>query len=812
VSCSASDDDDDFMVDRPNHLSQSVNFGILHKKGHSGEVKWDAPPQARALFKGAPNGTGVVSHSQASDGNDFMADLPITSSPLSPPSMMAMGNILENCNDDFFGDSGGNGGGICSSEAAVTMNQRQPDIANLPEQHVDMAASAGDGQWFDNQAIEELTIDNSHFPTVSRNELPPEFGSKEMSSAFQHVVGVNETKDLRHDQHSSSVDNANAQINLDSINIQSRIAIRELSIVWKLFDGYDFEHEEIVAEDPKDPLSEAKRLYEEGLQLSRQKGEGELSVSVGVDCHASASRHDGGDPSGSSAKLLEAMLMDDYKPQPNVQGASAHHTPASIRPDEKNGTRPQNEPSRKRKKKLKRGRNVNQMLELRLSNVKARVDYVREADSTSDQKTSYVSANLPVKATLTQNVVMGVHDVKIIDRLRNSPYDNLLFHWSSKPGPRDDDSDMMSLHFMEISSSRLKEGSQEDKEEREPGKEYRLRCMFLPLRVNLAQAALKHFHQMLSFTRPSGERNNGRHNRRRRGKAATKKNSSSTGMFFQTFELQQIPLKMDYQPQNTDFQAIRDGNMKEVLNLLPIEGMEITLKNIKLHAIEGIDAALGQCASSWVDDIYHRQLYQYLAGVNVPPLRSLSKLGQGAAQLVLLPLRNFQDGRRIGHGVMNNVEDLAHTAVVETMNTVSSVAVGTKTLLEHLDDIVAPRDTVENTLTSSSARRTKGRPKISAHVNQPEDVAEGLTQAYEAMHNNLAIAKHVIVAVPVIEYKRSGWKGAVKSVIRAVPVAVLRPVIGATEAVSRTAMGVRNTLDPERKRDLDVKYKVGEGA
>jgi autophagy-related protein 2 len=44
-------------------------------------------------------------------------------------------------------------------------------------------------------------------------------------------------------------------------------------------------------------------------------------------------------------------------------------------------------------------------------------------------------------------------------------------------------------------------------------------------------------------------------------------------------------------------------------------------------------------------------------------------------------------------------------------------------------------------------------------------------------------------------------------VVRAVPIAVLKPMIGASEAVSKTLWGLRNTLDPEGRRETDDKYK-----
>ena len=65
-----------------------------------------------------------------------------------------------------------------------------------------------------------------------------------------------------------------------------------------------------------------------------------------------------------------------------------------------------------------------------------------------------------------------------------------------------------------------------------------------------------------------------------------------------------------------------------------------------------------------------------------------------------------------------------------------------------------------------------------------------------------------IIAVPIEEYSRAGPQGAMRSVIRAVPVAILRPVIGLTEGISKVALGVRNDIAPDAlKTDLKNKYK-----
>lgn len=58
------------------------------------------------------------------------------------------------------------------------------------------------------------------------------------------------------------------------------------------------------------------------------------------------------------------------------------------------------------------------------------------------------------------------------------------------------------------------------------------------------------------------------------------------------------------------------------------------------------------------------------------------------------------------------------------------------------------------------------------------------------------------------QYTRSGPGGVLRSVIRAIPVAILRPTAGAAEALSYTLLGLRNNLDPTKRRDEEDMWEV----
>jgi len=109
---------------------------------------------------------------------------------------------------------------------------------------------------------------------------------------------------------------------------------------------------------------------------------------------------------------------------------------------------------------------------------------------------------------------------------------------------------------------------------------------------------------------------------------------------------------------------------------------------------------------------------------------------------------------------------------------------------------------------SSSSKGSSGAAtRVSKYANQPADINEGMELAYKSLSKNIGTAAHTIFAVPMEVYERTGAQGSVRAVIRAVPVAVLKPMIGATEAFSKVLIGIRNSIDPAQLLQNEDKYK-----
>lgn len=100
------------------------------------------------------------------------------------------------------------------------------------------------------------------------------------------------------------------------------------------------------------------------------------------------------------------------------------------------------------------------------------------------------------------------------------------------------------------------------------------------------------------------------------------------------------------------------------------------------------------------------------------------------------------------------------------------------------------------------------RPKtVSLYAEQPANLKEGFFLAYDSFGRNLLVAKEAIINAGTEISESGSAHDTTMAVLRATPVVLLRPVIGATEAASRALLGFNNQLDPGQRDYTKDKYK-----
>lgn len=208
------------------------------------------------------------------------------------------------------------------------------------------------------------------------------------------------------------------------------------------------------------------------------------------------------------------------------------------------------------------------------------------------------------------------------------------------------------------------------------------------------------------------------------------------------------------------------------------------------------------------------QLADIISGVS--PIRSVVNVGSGVADLVLLPIAQYRKDGRVVRGLQKGTAAFVKSSAMEAIKLGARLATGTQVILEKAENVLGGQFktpiTAEAMQTAThggdmTAEELERAELISRYAEQPTNVKEGVQSAYKSLSKNLNAAAQTILAVPMEVYERSGNEGPVRAVVRAVPIAVLKPMIGASEAVSKTLLGLQNTMDPSIKYDAEDKYK-----
>ncbi|TDH72743.1 hypothetical protein CCR75_007779 [Bremia lactucae] len=532
---------------------------------------------------------------------------------------------------------------------------------------------------------------------------------------------------------------------------------------------------------------------------------------------------------GTKEKILDALL-DNYVPSngSDLFGDDSNSTlfrasksapsRSFLKHDPTSWTRAASgDKTRSRKRTLKKsGRKTEEMLELVVTRIQMRLDLFDDAET----------------QPLASHTVLALGDLELLDYISTSQIRKIICYWkSAATHPRESGSSMVRLQLITV----------------RPGpklcEEHRLKARMLPLRINLDQEVVKFLRQFVPTEDPHRQSNalldetdedvtmqedGSEMTQWIQGRAIASTRKSVGAWFFQSIDIKPCKIKIDYRPNHVNYAALRAGDYIEVINLFVLEGMELVLRRVQMSGIDGW-AALGEAALvSWVQDISRRQIHKCVASVSMPPLRPFVNIGAGAADLILLPMEHYGRDRRFVRGLKRGASSFLKSVTIETLTTASKVAQGTQALLEHADDVVSSSSALRRkqlkyrqagSRIARNSRRMGGGGIRNAQdsgggiggrqylTQQPASASEGFGQAYDSLARELHVAAKTIVAVPLVEYKKTGSQGYVRSVIRAVPVAVLRPMIGASEAVAKALIGVRNAVDPELKEDIENKFK-----
>eukprot|EP01018_Ginkgo_biloba_P036606 Gb_39311 [translate_table: standard] len=391
-------------------------------------------------------------------------------------------------------------------------------------------------------------------------------------------------------------------------------------------------------------------------------------------------------------------------------------------------------------------------------------------------------------------LAVSIQDFLIVDNSRGAPWKMVLGHYASKLHPRESSAKALKLELEAVKP-----------DPSTPLEEYRLSVKLLPLRLQLHQSQLEFFIKFFSpktssaalQRHPSGAR---ACSNKVLSQATNSMGQSATeeGLlpFFQKCEIWPSIIQVDYVPRRVDLAALGGGNFAELLNLVSWRGIELHLKHVRTVGVYGWSSVSGVVIGEWLEDISRNQIHKLIRGP--APIRSLFAVVSGAAKLVALPAEHYRKDRRLLRG-MRRVAFLRSISL-EAVGLGVHLAAGAHGILIHTESALGG-------IPPSLSPASREMIETAGKTNQPGDARQGLRQACESLTHGLERTASSLISTPYKVYRHGAGAGpAVASAIRAAPAAAVAPASAAAGAVHCALLGVRNSLDPDRKKESEEKH------
>lgn len=398
----------------------------------------------------------------------------------------------------------------------------------------------------------------------------------------------------------------------------------------------------------------------------------------------------------------------------------------------------------------------------------------------------------PAGEVSVSKLSLSVQDIYLSDSSRAAPWKLVLGSYNSKDQPREFSSKALKLDLEAVRPDPLT-----------PLEEYRLRIAFLPILLHLHQSQVEFLTSFFGEKSSSTEQSPSltlEHSLSVRSNSGSRHSITEEALlpYFQKFDIWPIRVRVDYSPHHVDVRALKGGRYAELINLVPWKGIELELKHVHAVGVYGWNGVCETIAREWLEDISQNQVHKVLRGL--PTIRALVAVAAGAAKLFSLPLESYRKDQRVLKGIQRGTSAFFRSISLEAVGLGLHLAAG-------VHDILLQAEYILTSIPPPVTLHLDSRIETNVRYNQPKDAQQGIQQAYASISDGIEKSASALVQSPLKKYQRGASAGsALATAVRAVPTAAIAPASAFARSIHYTFLGLRNSLDPERKKESMEKY------
>lgn len=411
-----------------------------------------------------------------------------------------------------------------------------------------------------------------------------------------------------------------------------RVRIRDVHIIWNLFDGYDWQ-------STRDAISHAVKNLETKAASKRPRSNSRLSPGLEDDEESVI-----GDFLFNSIYIgiprgkedLTSAINHDIDELASETGSNATNTTVTPSPTRRQAT------VRSRKPALRLNRSRQHKMTFELKGISA--DFLMFP---------------PNSGEIESSTDIRIKDLEIFDHVPTSTWKKFATYMQDA-GEREVDTNMIHLEILNVKPVPDLAAS-----------EMILKATVLPLRLHVDQDALDFMTRFFEFKDDSAP-----------------PSVPSVPPFLQRVEVNPVQLKLDFKPKRVDYGGLRSGRTTEFMNFIVLDRADILLRRIILYGVSGFDRLGIMLNNIWMPDVKRNQLPGVLKGL--APIRPLIDVGGGIRQIVAVPMAEYRKDGRIVRSIQKGAVAFASTTAKELINLGAKLAIGTQTVLQSAEATLSP--------------------------------------------------------------------------------------------------------------------------
>eukprot|EP01127_Copromyxa_protea_P021592 TRINITY_DN7474_c0_g1_i1.p1 TRINITY_DN7474_c0_g1~~TRINITY_DN7474_c0_g1_i1.p1 ORF type:complete len:1571 (-),score=250.66 TRINITY_DN7474_c0_g1_i1:78-4415(-) len=262
--------------------------------------------------------------------------------------------------------------------------------------------------------------------------------------------------------------------------------------------------------------------------------------------------------------------------------------------------------------------------------------------------------------------------------------------------------------------------------------------------------------------------------------------------FFESAIFNSLKLTIDYKPKHVN---VGNPHFSELVNLVPVDFMTVSLSKVRIVDIPGWHSLRGHLYDAWSPQVVQCAPLAYLSGIRY--IRPFYNIGSGFVDLVWMPYDQYTQDGNWRKGLQRGTSSFATKVASGVADLGARATVGATVGLETLEGVIDDK---------SNKGSTEQQEFTSKFASQAPTAIDGLREGYQALVSQLVGAGTNFVVMPEEEFQKYGVAGYVLGTMKAVPLAFIKPALGATDGLSRVIMGVKNQVDTSEKKLMDGKY------